>query len=62
MIVDALQDKIMLELKDSGYDKLDVLNVLLSISISIAKELDPEPIKVITEKATEIHHWQERKN
>jgi hypothetical protein len=63
MDVDNLQDNVMQVLKDCNYEPTEVMNVMLSIAVSIASEINPEnPIGLITERTTAIKLWHENED
>jgi hypothetical protein len=58
--IDNVQLKIINALKDCKLDRVGAMNVLLSVTLSIAKEEAPsDPITVINDSLEEVQHWQD---
>ena len=58
--IDEIQLKIMEALKSCGVGRMGVMNALLSIALSIAREEAPDdPIKAINESLEEVQEWRD---
>jgi len=57
--IDKVQYNVMETLRNCKLEHTEVMNVMLSIAVSIASEIDPkEPLKLIEKNATQIKAWQ----
>ena len=56
--VDLLQNRIMETMRNTSIDPQTAMNVMLSIALSIAKEVDKEPIARINKELEELQFWQ----
>jgi len=56
--IDRVQKKVMQAMRGSNISPEYALNVMLSIALSIAKEIDNEPIARINKQLEELSFWQ----
>ena len=56
--IDEVQRNVMECLRDCGLQPNEVMDIMLSIALSIARETEPEPIMAITDRLEEIQSWQ----
>jgi len=56
--IDRVQKKVMNAMRGSKISPDYALNVMLSIALSIAKEMDNEPIARINKQLEELSFWQ----
>ena len=56
--IDRVQKKVMQAMRGSGISPEYALNLMLSIALSIAKEMDNEPIARINKQLEELSYWQ----
>ena len=56
--IDRVQKKVMQAMRGSNISPEYALNVMLSIALSIAKEIDNEPIARINKQLEELSYWQ----
>ena len=57
--IDEVQRDVMECLRDCGLQPNEVMDIMLSIALSIARETEPEPIMAITDRLEEIQFWQD---
>ena len=56
--IDRVQKKVMQAMRGSGISPEYALNLMLSIALSIAKEMDNDPIARINKQLEELSYWQ----
>ena len=56
--INEVQRDVMECLRDCGLQPSEVMDIMLSIALSIARETEPEPIMAITDRLEEIQSWQ----
>lgn len=58
--IDKVQNDVMNTLKGCGLTPNQVLNIMLSLSYSMASEINNEPIQEINKHLEEIQYWQNK--